>query len=295
VADHNLDIGNSANYYAVGFNETSGYIGPADVTWDNSNENVGVLSSAFGSQTTFTAFSDRVGTTTISARYESQEIASFMVTVLDSIDPEADAGLDLEIEQGDLVLFDGTDSSDNVEIEKYTWTFIYDGDLVTLESETPEFQFDIPGFYEITLEVTDTSGNTAEDTITIDVKATDSDDEPNIWLWIILLIIIIVVVLILLFILMGKRKKKQRCRICGKEFFPQSEAEAKEGMCPDCAKQGVFGQAVGSTGSSEGSAKTEAVTIRCPECAKEFDVQTPEGGVAKVICPHCGAAGRMEI
>jgi hypothetical protein len=294
VADHNLNIGISATYYSVGFNNTAGNTGLVDVDWENSDENVGVLSSTYGSQTTFSAFSDRIGTTTISALYNSEEAGSFTVTVVDNLSPEADAGSDLTIDQGDLVIFDGTDSSDNVEIESYTWTFTYDGSLVTLEGETPQFEFDKPGFYEITLEITDSSGNTAIDTITLDVVAKEGEEEGSLWMWLLLLIIIIVGVLITVMVLAGKKKKKQRCRICGNEFFPKSDAEAKEGMCADCAKQEVFGSAAGSSGKTEISQST--VTIECPECSEEFDVQPPKGGGrSKVICPHCGAAGQMEI
>jgi DNA-directed RNA polymerase subunit RPC12/RpoP len=112
------------------------------------------------------------------------------------------------------------------------------------------------------------------------------------------LIIVIVVVLLLLMFLMTKRKKKvQRCRICGKEFYPQTDAEAAQGMCPEDAKKGIFGQestqAAGDPKVVPASTKT--VVVRCPSCKKEFDFGVKGDGPQLVTCPHCGTQGPMEF
>jgi DNA-directed RNA polymerase subunit RPC12/RpoP len=298
--DHSINLGESETYYAIGFNVTAGNIGSVDVDWELSNFEVGVLSTAYGPQTTFTAFLDKTGVTTISARYNSQNVGSFTLTILDNIPPEADAGSDQTAEEGESVLFDGTDSSDNVEIATYTWTFTHKGTPTTLTGETVSFDFKESGTYVISLEVMDFSGNTDTDTFSVIVEKKAMEPEDNLFLWLLLLIIIIVVVLILTMILIGKKKKKQRCRICGTEFLPQTEAEAEQGMCPNCAEQGVFGQAMGSAAGSQPTQPTTAtapskMTIKCPTCQKEFEQEIKGSGPVMVTCPYCNTQGRMEI
>ncbi len=84
--------------------------------------------------------------------------------------PLADAGDDLEVEQGDMVILDAGDSSDDSGIENYTWTFEYDGETVQLYGEETEFTFDIGGSYEVNLTVTDGSGLTGYDDMTVVVS-----------------------------------------------------------------------------------------------------------------------------
>ncbi len=91
------------------------------------------------------------------------------VTVTDATAPVADAGDDIGTEAGDTVQLDGSGSSDNVGIVNYTWTFEYDGGTVILYGESPEFTFDEPGTYEITLTVTDGEGLEGTDAVTVTV------------------------------------------------------------------------------------------------------------------------------
>jgi hypothetical protein len=298
IANHNLDVGSSETYYAIGFNDTAGNLGGVDVDWSNTNSEVGVLSVAFGSQTSFSAFSDKVGITTILITYDGSSIDSFVVTVIDTLDPFADAGSDQIAKVGETVFFDASDSSDNVEIEKYTWTFNHKDDQVILTGESEAFEFLVPGNYEISLEVEDSSGNTAYDSFTVVVEGEVGEDEETPWIMIISLIIIILVVLLLLMFLMTKKKKKvQRCRICAKEFYPQTDAEAAQGMCPECATKGIFG-AKSSSAMGEprpAVASTKTVVVRCPSCKEEFDFGVKGDGPQTVTCPHCGTQGEMEF
>ena len=98
------------------------------------------------------------------------------VTVEDTIPPIVKAGPDLTIEQHETVSFmDHLESSDVGGIFSYGWTFLYDGKLNTLDhktilSELPRFKFDIPGTYEITVTVSDMTGNLATDVFNITVR-----------------------------------------------------------------------------------------------------------------------------
>jgi DNA-directed RNA polymerase subunit RPC12/RpoP len=112
-----------------------------------------------------------------------------------------------------------------------------------------------------------------------------------------LIIVIVVVLLLLMFLLTQKKKKVIRCRICGKEFYPQTDAEAAQGMCPECATRGIFGQetspAMGDPKAQTSTTKT--VIMRCPSCRKEFDFGVKGTGSTVVTCPHCGTQGPMEF
>ena len=85
------------------------------------------------------------------------------VTVLDTEPPEADAGPDSEVRQGDIFHFDASNCRDNVGIANYTWYLIYDQKEIYLYGETPEFIFHEAGMYPVILNVTDERGNWATD------------------------------------------------------------------------------------------------------------------------------------
>jgi len=89
------------------------------------------------------------------------------VVVRDIMPPLAVAGDDITIDAGDKVFFNGLESSDNVGVVNYTWTFRYDDTIYKLYGENPSFTFDIPGTYTITLTVRDSEGNIAMDNLTV--------------------------------------------------------------------------------------------------------------------------------
>ena len=91
-----------------------------------------------------------------------------VITVLDATDPVADAGPNQTIYENTVATFDGSDSTDNVGIEGYTWTFT-DVMPKTLTGVDPTYNFTNPGVYSVTLNVTDAAGNWDTDAVTITV------------------------------------------------------------------------------------------------------------------------------
>ena len=91
------------------------------------------------------------------------------ITVLDRTHPVAHAGLDQIVDEGDLIIFDGRGSIDNVGIANWTWTFI-DGGPIFLYGVRPEYRFDNWGIYVVTLNVSDASGNWAISSMTVTVN-----------------------------------------------------------------------------------------------------------------------------
>jgi PKD repeat protein/protocatechuate 3,4-dioxygenase beta subunit len=94
------------------------------------------------------------------------------VTVVHTEPPVADAGEDAEITAGDTHTFDGSGSSDDVDIVDYTWTFTDVTDQ-ELTGETPDYEFLNEGEFVVTLTVTDAEGQTDIDTVTVRVAASN--------------------------------------------------------------------------------------------------------------------------
>jgi len=103
-------------------------------------------------------------------------IVKFDVTARDRIPPNADAGEDQEVVAGTVVTLDGSNSTDNVGIIEYTWSFTYDGAPRSLTGLKVTWKFDIPGIYLVVLSVSDAAGLTSTDDTTITV----SDNTPPI-------------------------------------------------------------------------------------------------------------------
>jgi PKD repeat protein len=91
-------------------------------------------------------------------------VAKFDITV-----PVASAGPNLVVNESTTVAFNGSASFDNVAIVNYSWAF-YDGVRnMTVNGPKPEHFFKVPGNYTVTLTVKDAVGNTARDTINLNV------------------------------------------------------------------------------------------------------------------------------
>ena len=86
---------------------------------------------------------------------------------LDIAAPIANAGPDRTSNVGDTLIFDGTASSDNVEIISFEWDF---GDGTTGTFSTPTHMYKEPGTYTVTLTVKDRVGINAQDTALITVS-----------------------------------------------------------------------------------------------------------------------------
>jgi len=82
--------------------------------------------------------------------------------------PTAEAGANQTVMQGTNVTFNGTGSTDNIGIASYTWT-LTDVSLQTLLGSNPNYTFNNPGNFEITLNVTDYAGNWNTDTTWVKV------------------------------------------------------------------------------------------------------------------------------
>jgi parallel beta-helix repeat protein len=92
------------------------------------------------------------------------------VTVNDVTPPVAVAGEDIEVDEGDEVVFNGTGSSDNVGIVNLTWSIPAGEGELLLYGTTPAHVFPVPGTYTVTLTVVDPAGLTATDSLVVAVR-----------------------------------------------------------------------------------------------------------------------------
>jgi peptide/nickel transport system permease protein len=83
-------------------------------------------------------------------------------------EPVAEAGDNRTVPVGGSIMFDGRESTDDVGIVNYTWSFEDDG-LRTLYGSTPTYNFRHVGLFEVTLTVTDIDDNFDTDAMCVNV------------------------------------------------------------------------------------------------------------------------------
>ena len=104
---------------------------------------------------------------TVKDRAGNVVVGALLVTVLDVLDPVADAGMDRSVEVMVPVELDGSASRDTGGIAVYNWTIVHGEQVIHLEGDTVTHTFDALGEYQITLRVVDDVGRFDEDTVTI--------------------------------------------------------------------------------------------------------------------------------
>jgi PKD repeat protein len=98
--------------------------------------------------------------------------ASMVIHVLDIEPPIAEAGPDVSVDQHTEVIFNGTNSTDNLAIINWTWSFVDGATPVTLYGATPRYRFHDAGRFEVRLYVHDEQGNLGTDVMAVQVKDT---------------------------------------------------------------------------------------------------------------------------
>ncbi len=170
----------------------------------------------------FTTTGAHIVTLTVEDAEGNSGIDTLVVTVnAPNAAPVANAGSDQTVEAGTLVTFDGGDSTDDVGITNYTWTFTYDGETKTLYTAAPHFAFEIAGTYTVTLTVTDGGGLTDTDTVIITVTEKEEAKSFVEQYWWAVVVAAIVIVGVVLYFLLGKRGK-------GAGVKPEAEEELEE-------------------------------------------------------------------
>jgi PKD repeat protein len=97
---------------------------------------------------------------------------AFVPHVQDTTLPVVDAGPNQIVNEDTVVYFDGSGSTDNIGIRSFSWDFdASDGIRIDATGVTVSHTYTEPGSYIVTLTVTDTFGNTDNDTCMVTVDA----------------------------------------------------------------------------------------------------------------------------
>ena len=96
-------------------------------------------------------------------------VDTVIIIVLDTLSPVASAGVDMRASQGEPVVFNASESTDNIAIVKYEWIFVYGNQTILLNGKVANYIFDIIGTYDVRLIVKDSRGNKDETTISVNV------------------------------------------------------------------------------------------------------------------------------
>ena len=134
-----------------------------------------IMQYLFGPETEFT-FDDagRYGITlNVSDEAGNRALDSLMVTVRDITTPVADPGADQwTVNIGEIAIFDAGDSTDNVGVVNYTWSFHYNGTNHHLYGAEVTFSFFVAQTVNVTLTVRDAEGNLNTSAFSIHVADT---------------------------------------------------------------------------------------------------------------------------
>ena len=137
-----------------------------------------------------------------------------------NVAPVADAGDDMQAKAGDPVVFDGSASSDDA--VTFTWTFEYDGEVVTLTGVQAEFVFEIPGTYIVTLNVTDEEGLWDTDDVVVIVEDKTTTFLKDYW-WLLAAVAAIAVIVALLVLMKGGKGGKPSSSEPDADEVPEEE------------------------------------------------------------------------
>ncbi len=302
----------------------------AQVFFDGSgsSDNVGVVSYTWtfkygGATKTLTGETDANFTFEIPGAYPitlevadaagNKATATFTLTILDNIDPVANATVDtvfiadgathkienIDPKVGKKVDFDAKDSTDNVAIANWTWTITKGSDVVhTYEGETTSYTFMEGGTYTVTLLVEDAAGNPNE--IEFTVTVTEKEDTTTSGgisngakIGIGIGVVVLIIVIILLVVVFKKKPEEEEEE--EEEEYGEEELEEEEMVEAGLVEEGLVEEAEAE----------EVVEFQCPECGymvAETDSECPgcgvvfeEGEVEEEIevvqfeCPECGS------
>lgn len=161
-----------------------------------SRDNIGIVAYDWN----FTYLGEEVRHTGVVLEYTFEEAGTYEVT-LQVFDDDGNMGEDtvqvrvldvhapialvwfeerpMKADAGDEVWFDGSNSTDNVGIVEWTWTFEYKGKTIVLEGPQTIYTFNEPGKYRVEFKVEDAAGHSSTETFKVNVRDPDAIEGPG--------------------------------------------------------------------------------------------------------------------
>ncbi|NOQ53621.1 MAG: PKD domain-containing protein [Thermoplasmata archaeon] len=148
--------------------------GIVDYLWSLDYDGINYLHHGIQFSITFEIPGEYSVVLSVSDEESETDVDSLIVTVRDKTPPEAVAGPDMDVDQDERVMFDGSASTDNIKITSWTWTFEYGGSPMTLHGQYVNFTFALTGTFEVALTVMD--GGSNSDSASFNVTVCDATD-----------------------------------------------------------------------------------------------------------------------
>jgi len=222
-ADQTVGVQTVVSFYGNGSTDNLGIVG---YTWTFNDGGTQTLSGRNPSYTFTTTgtYTVTLNVTDAAGNWDTDTVT--IVVTADNTPPVANAGADQTVQEGDSVLFNANDSSDNIGIVNYSWTFSVGNETVTLYGVTTTYKFTEAGIYEVTLTVRDAAGLSDTDTITITVEEGKenvlSSFFSDYW-WVIVVIIAAIAALVIYMMLRKEKGKKKQPVLVEQEQQTQGE------------------------------------------------------------------------
>jgi plastocyanin len=186
----NLDLGGTVRFNGTGSKDN---VKVNNLTWHLQSDDMTINLYGEAPSYTFNVSGTYAGTLTVKDIWGNADTAAFQVKVLDTEPPVADAGLEVYVTAGFMTFLDGSASTDNENIANYTWSYIVNGNVMFVYGVSPPITFPTAGAYQVTLTVTDPTGNTDTATVIVEVLPGQTEEESGISWWIYALLIIVIV------------------------------------------------------------------------------------------------------
>lgn len=159
----------------------------------------------------FTIPGEYIVTLNVSDAAGNTDTDTMQVTVLDVLAPIPMPGKNIIAVPGQEITLDGSGSFDSTGIASHSWSFTYNGTLMTLDGPISSFVFWTPGTYAITLTVTDETGKTASAELTVAVLPPEAElESPANGFWMLMIISSSVILAIAAYLWLRKRGRDAR-------------------------------------------------------------------------------------
>jgi len=220
--DQTVNVGTVATFDGSGSSDNTAV---TQYTWTFTD---GTLKTLTGMHPTYTFATGGDYTVTLTARDAEGNSDTDTVVIHVNTAPQANAGMDREVEQGAEVTFDGSGCADDYEIMNYTWTFTYGGTVHHLYGVAPKFTFDESGTYDVQLTIRDVGGLTNTDTVVVTVTGAGATSFLTQYWWALALVVVVVVIAAI--VLLARKGKGPSPKMSGEqgEAPPPPPSESDE-------------------------------------------------------------------
>ena len=181
-------------------------VGIVDYSWSFVHDGVTIALDGAEPVFNFTKYGTYTVTLKVTDADDNFDTVSISVATNDGINPVANPNIAQFEYIGHLIKFDGLNSTDNVGIYEYAWTFYHNGTLIILNGSNPEFIFWEVGEYNVTLTVTDAAGNSDQTSFITHVLHAELIESSELPWWTIGLVLMMLAIIITTFFIFKTSK-----------------------------------------------------------------------------------------